>query len=203
MRHRRLPLAALLLGSLVLAPAVSAGGWALVTVTGAPVEPAAGSEAVFELSVRQHGEMPVSWPDLSVVAIEQTSREEIRAEAVATGPAGVYTATLVFPQAGSWRLSFESLDLLMDGAMLLDVAPSPVVVAAPPAAAEAVPGAVVPETTGGASTASGSDLLGAIAIGLLLGTLLLVVGLARHEQRVQGGALTSLAHGPKRGSARR
>ena len=42
--------------------------------------------------------------------------------AIASGPEGSYSATITFPTAGQWTLSFESPDLVMEGSVALRVA---------------------------------------------------------------------------------
>jgi len=116
-----LPLAAL--ASLALASVAVAGGWAQVTVTDVPTDPPAGGGTPIELRVLQHGVTPVSWPTLTVVATDATSDAVVRTEAEATGPEGSYVATIVFPSAGEWTLTFESAELEMAGSVAISVAP--------------------------------------------------------------------------------
>ena len=133
-----LPLAAL--AALALASTALAGGWAQVTVPNLPTDPPAGGETVIDLTVLQHGVTAVSWPRLTVVATDAISGAAIAAQAKASGPDGHYTATLTFPSAGEWTLSFMSPDLVMDGTATLSVAEA--IVVAPPAAA--TPAAAAP-----------------------------------------------------------
>lgn len=124
MRHRSTALPLVTLAVLALAPAVLAGGWAQVTVTNLPADPPAGEPTTIELDVLQHGATPVSWPGLTVVATDPTSGTVIRTVAEATGPVGSYVATLVFPNAGDWALTFESTDLIMEGSVEIRIAPA-------------------------------------------------------------------------------
>ena len=132
MRHRSIAIPLAALASLVLAAVAVAGGWAQVTGTNVPVDPQAGESSTIELRVLQHGQTPVSWPGLTVVTTDATSGAVVRAEARAVGPEGSYVATIVFPSAGEWMLTFESTELIMQGAVALHVAPP---VAAAPAGA--------------------------------------------------------------------
>lgn len=132
MRHGSIAIPLAALASIVLAAVAVAGGWAQVTGTNVPVDPQAGEESTIELRVLQHGQTPVSWPGLTVVATDATSGAVVRAEAKAVGPAGSYVATIVFPSAGSWTLTFESAELIMEGSVAMHVAPP---VAAVPAGA--------------------------------------------------------------------
>ena len=133
MLHRLIALPLAVLASLVLATAAGAGGWAQVTVTNAPTDPPAGGGTPIELSVLQHGVTPVSWPTLTVVATDATSGTVVRADAKAEGAEGTYVASIVFPTAGNWNLTFESAELDMSGSAAVSVAPPGV--AAQPAAA--------------------------------------------------------------------
>ena len=136
MLHRLTALPLAVLASLALASAAFAGGWAQVTVMDAPTDPPAGGGTPIELSVLQHGVTPVSWPTLTVVATDATSGTVVRAEAEAKGAEGSYIATVVFPSAGEWTLTFESAELDMSGSAAVSVAP-PMVAAQPVAAATA------------------------------------------------------------------
>jgi hypothetical protein len=158
----------------VLAGAVVAGGWAQVTITDPPVDPPVGTGTTIGMQVMQHGVTPVSWPTLTVIATDKISGGSFRTEAKPEGPEGHYVATLVFPSAGAWALTFDSQDLAMDGFVNLEVGPAVAPVA--PAAGEAATG----QTSSGTATATtpvepavfvGIGLLAALAI------VLLVVGL--------------------------
>jgi hypothetical protein len=134
MRHRFIALPLAVLASLALASVALAGGWAQVTVKEAPIDPPAGGETTINLNVLQHGVTPVSWPTLNVVATDATSGAVVRAEAQAQGPVGSYVATIVFPRAGDWTLTFDSAELEMEGSVAMSVA-APAVAAAGLAAA--------------------------------------------------------------------
>ncbi len=124
MRHRfiALPLAAL--AGLAFASVALAGGWAQVTVTDFPSDPPAGEETTIGLSVLQHGETPISWSNLTVIATDEVSGTVIRTEAEAMGPEGSYVATIVFPSSGEWILTFDAADLVMEGSSVINVAPA-------------------------------------------------------------------------------
>lgn len=138
MRHRPIAAAAALIAMLTLlvaATAAVAGGWAQVTAKNVPVDPPAGEETTISLSMLQHGQTPVSWPRLTVVATEKTSGATVSAQATATGPEGSYVVKLTFPSEGQWTLSFLSQDLVMEGSATVSVA----AVAAAPAAGSQAP----------------------------------------------------------------
>lgn len=133
-----IPLA--IVAALVMAAAALAGGWATVAMTDPPTEPTAGGETAIDLTVLQHGETAVSWPRITVVATDAATGATVRAEAQATpGAMGRYTATLTFPTDGSWTLTYESPDLIMDGTATLAVAAPAAAAPAAPAAADLVP----------------------------------------------------------------
>jgi len=136
MGHRFIALPLATLVTLALASVALAGGWAQVTVKDAPIDPPAGGETTINLDVLQHGVTPVSWPHLTVVATDSTSGAVVRTEAQAKGPEGSYVATIVFPRAGEWTLTFDSAELEIAGSVAVDVAP-PVVTAQAAVAAPA------------------------------------------------------------------
>jgi hypothetical protein len=142
MRHRStaIPAAALTaLAALLLATtAAFAGNWAQVTAKDVPVDPPAGEEATISLSLLQHGQTPVSWPRLTVIATEKTTGKVVSVQATASGAAGSYVAKITFPTEGQWTLSFTSQDLIMEGSATVSVAP-PVVAPAAPASGSQAP----------------------------------------------------------------
>lgn len=129
MRHRSICLPLAVLASLVLASVAVAGGWAQVTAKNVPADPPAGEATTIELGVSQHGVTPVSWPDLTVIATNETTGDTLRVKATAEGPAGSYVATITFPSSGEWMLTFDSTSLEMEGWAAMQVAPA--VAAAP------------------------------------------------------------------------
>ena len=165
MRNRliALPLAALAL--LALTTAVLAGGWAQVTVQDPPVDPPVGGETTINLEVLQHGVTAVSWPALTVVATNTDSGDVMRTKAEAEGPEGNYVATLSFPSAGEWTLTYESPELVMEGSLAMNVAPA-VVAAAPATATSATTSGAGPDLMPLALVLLGAVL--AVAIGGLL-----------------------------------
>lgn len=122
MRHRTIAPPLAVLASLVLASVAAAGGWAQVTAKNVPVDPPAGEPTTIELGVSQHGVTPVSWPEITVVATNETSGDVVRVDAEAKGPVGSYVATIVFPTEGEWLLTFESTGLEMEGWTAVQVA---------------------------------------------------------------------------------
>jgi hypothetical protein len=139
MRHRSIALPLAALAMFLFASAAAAGGWAQVSAPNPPVDPPVGEETTIQLHVLQHGITPVSWPALTVVATDSASGVVVRAKATASGAVGSYVATLVFPSAGNWTLTFSSPNLVMEGSASLQVAPAVVPAPAGPGTAEQQP----------------------------------------------------------------
>jgi hypothetical protein len=171
-RRARLLLRAVLLGaSLAWAATVTAGAMAVVTLTDVPADPPAGEDVALGFTVMQHGETPVSWPTITVLATESSTGDVVRAPSKPEGPTGSYVATIVFPTEGRWTLTFESTDLYMEGSASIRVAPPLTAPVAPiaPAATESAPA---------------GDLGPAIVV-LGLSVILLVAGLSLRGRRVR------------------
>ena len=124
MLRRHLPIIpAALFAVLLVTGTALAGGWATVSINQPPTDVTVGVETNIEMTVLQHGQTPVSWPRITVVATNEGAGTVVRFEAHPVANAtGLYEATLVFPSDGSWNLSYESPDLVMDGSATLDVA---------------------------------------------------------------------------------
>jgi hypothetical protein len=137
--RRLLAIPLVLIASLAFTTAVLAGGWAQVTMTDPPIDPAAGGGTTIGFQVLQHGQTAVSWPRITVVATNTTTGAAVTAAARAEGPTGHYVATLVFPSEGSWTLTYLSQDLQMEGSSSLAVAPAAPVAAAPGTAVDPLP----------------------------------------------------------------
>lgn len=136
MRRRSIAILILILGTFALVPSAMAGGWASVAITDPPAQPPAGTETILTLEVRQHGVTPVSWPGITVVATDDTGAV-LRTAARAEGPVGRYVAPVTFPTSGSWQLTFESRDLIMEGSARIDVGPAVAVAPVAPVTPEA------------------------------------------------------------------
>jgi hypothetical protein len=118
---------AALIALLALTAAAFAGGWASVAMADPPGDITPGQETSVELTVLQHGATPVDWPRITVVATNAESGAIVRAQAEAVkGALGKYQATLVFPGAGDWAVTYDSPDLVMDGSASLAVTALPV-----------------------------------------------------------------------------
>ncbi len=168
MRHRSIAAVLAALASLAIASTAIAGGWAQVTAQNPPVDPPVGQETTINLEVLQHGETPVSWPDLSVIATNKATGDTVRVKAQAQGPAGSYVATITFPSAGAWTLTFDSTDLMMEGWVPLQIAAG---VGAAPAGAGTQNGAPAGQAGSGTDVSMLLVLLFALAVGFAVAGL--------------------------------
>ncbi len=121
MRRRLLAFPLALLGTVALATTVAAGGWAQVTITDQPTDPAAVGGTTIGFQVLQHGVTAVSWPRITVIATNPATGAVVQSAAQAQGPTGHYVATVIFPAEGSWTITFNSRDLVMEGAATMAV----------------------------------------------------------------------------------
>lgn len=168
-RLRALTLA--LLASLTLCPAVLAGGWATVSLYSPPPDPGAGDPVAISLTVLQHGVTPIHWIALTVVATNATTGEAVMADALPAGPLGHYVATLTFPHAGEWSISYQSADLIMEGSASLSVT-----------AAVAVGTAAEASSAAGVGSSAPTVLIG-LLLALLVGGLTALVARERRASR--------------------
>ena len=91
-----------------IAPAAAGGGWATVGFAPLPDGTDAGSTWRPTIYVKQHGVTPLAGLQ-PVVSIQRDDPGALeRFTAVETADAGVYTADVVFPTAGDWRVTIES-----------------------------------------------------------------------------------------------
>jgi len=90
--------------ALAFASEASAGCFATLGMN-LPNDVGAGDTWTAKLEVRQHGQrlIPDAQPTVSIVNDETGERH--RFDATSTGRAGFYTAKVVFPSNGTWRLS--------------------------------------------------------------------------------------------------
>ena len=90
-------------GLLALPAGAFAGGWATVGLSSTPDGLAAGTPWNVELEVLQHGRTPLEniHPTVSITAGDDETPRTFAAKPT-TRP-GVYSATVTFPRAGTWR----------------------------------------------------------------------------------------------------
>jgi hypothetical protein len=100
--------AALALAALLTAPAAGlAGGFATVGLSSLPEDVRPGEAWVVDLTVLQHGRTPLEGVEPAIVVEPVGRGTEIRFRARPTEEPGVYTARVVFPDAGEWRYSAD------------------------------------------------------------------------------------------------
>src|SRR5262245_6529786 len=190
MRHRLIALPLAAFASLAIASVAVAGGWAEVSGTTIPTDPPAGQGTTIELRMLQHGVTPVSWPRLSVIATSD-SGETFQTTAQPKGPEGTYVATINFPSEGEWTLSFESKDLIMEGAVTMNVA-APIAVAPPAAPAQPVVQPVTQPVVEPAPAATQTFDLMPLALLLVAGAVLIALAAAIARNR-SGSADTQVS----------
>lgn len=176
MRSRFIALLLVALAGLALGSVALAGGWAQVSIQGGPIDPIAGEEIPIDLEVLQHGATAVSWPSLTVIATDASSGVVVRSEAEPRGPEGSYLATIVFPTAGEWTLTFDSTDLEMDGSLAINVGPAAIAGQSSAAAAAVAPA---------------SDVLPFMVVLLLAGVALATAGLVVRSRAAGAGRRVS------------
>jgi hypothetical protein len=90
-------------GLLALPGAALAGGWAVVQLSSTPDGLAEGTPWNVDISVLQHGFRPLDdvHPTVTIVSADGSARRTFTTRS--TGRAGVYRASVTFPQTGRWR----------------------------------------------------------------------------------------------------
>jgi hypothetical protein len=127
----RRPLRTGLLGGTLLALAIAlpaaAGGWAAV-VDDEALPPDDGGTTLIRFTLLQHGETPVDWGTLSVVAVhEETGRRVAGTASRETATPGGWVAAFRLPEAGSWvvEIGHEDLEITASGPIRISAAPIP------------------------------------------------------------------------------
>jgi hypothetical protein len=106
MRTRALLVA--IAAALAIVPVASSGGWATVGFAPLPDGTDAGSTWRPEIFVKQHGVTPLTGLTPVVTVHRDDTGAVQRFTAVETTEPGVYTADVVFPTEGDWRVTIES-----------------------------------------------------------------------------------------------
>ena len=123
----RIALGIALLLSLVVTIPAFAGGWAVITLDELPTDVVAGEPLTIGFTVLQHGITPMDGL-APIVTVTQLKGEQLAFRAESDDKPGHYTATLTFPQEGSWEWSIQAFS--MDQRMpALNVAATAAVVA--------------------------------------------------------------------------
>jgi hypothetical protein len=106
MRTRALLVA--IAATLAIAPTAAGGGWATVGFAPLPDGTDAGSTWSPTIFVKQHGVTPLAGLQPVVSVHRHDTGALQRFTAVETSEPGVYTADVVFPTEGAWRVTIES-----------------------------------------------------------------------------------------------
>jgi hypothetical protein len=105
---RQLIALTVLVTALAAAGSASAGGWATVGVEPYPSGVAPGDTWRTEITVLQHGQTPLDGLSPVLTITDQGSGDSRHFTATPTGKSGVYEASVVFPEAGDWRVAVET-----------------------------------------------------------------------------------------------
>lgn len=104
---RKLIVLSALVAALASAATVGAGGWATVGIDPLPDGVEAGGTWNTEITIRQHGRTPLDGLSPAVTIFEDGGATDVFS-ATPTGEPGVYAASVVFPEAGSWNVVVDS-----------------------------------------------------------------------------------------------
>jgi YtkA-like len=106
---RYLIVVAAVAAALISSSAASAGGWATVGLD-PPFPPGTGPGEPWDtnMTILQHGQTPLTGLSPTItITLEESGRTETFA-ATETDEPGVYAASVVFPEAGPWRIVADS-----------------------------------------------------------------------------------------------
>jgi hypothetical protein len=106
MRH--LIVVATVAAALIAASAASAGGWATVGLDPLPDGVASGDTWNTNMTIKQHGVTPLTGLSPTITITLEDSGLTKQFFATETDAAGVYAASVVFPEAGQWRVVADS-----------------------------------------------------------------------------------------------
>jgi hypothetical protein len=105
---RALLVLAAAVGALALPLAAAAGGWATVGFEPLPDGMSAGGTWKPTIFVKQHGVTPLAGLQPLVVIEDAETGETMRFSATEASETGAYSAAVVFPAAGDWRITIHS-----------------------------------------------------------------------------------------------
>jgi hypothetical protein len=100
---KRLMLLGAATAALAVPASATAGGWATVSLDSLPDGVAPAQPWVVELTILQHGVTPLEGVNPRVTVIGHGGRSREAFAARPTGEAGVYRASVTFPEPGTWR----------------------------------------------------------------------------------------------------
>jgi hypothetical protein len=106
MRH--LIVLATIATALVASAVASAGGWATVGLDPLPTGVGPGEPWNTNMTILQHGRTPLTGLSPTITITLDGTGESRLFVASETGQPGVYEASVVFPEAGSWRIVADS-----------------------------------------------------------------------------------------------
>jgi YtkA-like len=129
MRH--LIVLATIVAALAATATASAGGWATVGMYPLPTGVGPGDDWDTKLTILQHGnpETPLSGLSPTITITHDETGQTETFSATETDEAGVYAASVVFPEAGPWRVVADSTfgdSRLTYGPVTIDPNPAPV-----------------------------------------------------------------------------
>jgi YtkA-like len=94
--------------ALATAGTAGAGGWATVGFDPLPDGTSAGGTWTPQITVLQHGQTPLGGLSPTVTIADDDSGATQSFTAAKTDELGVYTADVVFPTEGNWRVTIDS-----------------------------------------------------------------------------------------------
>lgn len=97
--------------TLFIIAAVSAGGWAVITLDELPEQLVAGEPLTVGFMVRQHGRSPMGGLTPKITARNLDTGDSIIVEAAPVGEIGHYSATFALPEAGRWQWSISAFTM--------------------------------------------------------------------------------------------
>lgn len=96
----------------MVAPLVSAGGWAVISLENLPEGVQPGQPFTVRFTVLQHGISPMTDIEPTIQAFHAASGTQLSFEAQPTAKAGVYEASLTLPEAGDWEWSIAAFTVV-------------------------------------------------------------------------------------------
>ena len=126
-----------------------AGGWAEVVMTDASQDPpVAGETGEIQFTLLQHGVTAVDFGDVALTAVNTETGEELTVPATSLG-SGRWSASVTFPDAGSWQIGVRHNELETSGPTTLTVGPDAQLAWLPPTLTIGIFSAVVLAVIGG------------------------------------------------------
>lgn len=105
---RNLIVLATVVAALAAAAGASAGGWATVGLDPLPTGVGPGETWSPKLTILQHGRTPLTGLSPTITITLDETGESRQFAASETKEPGVYEASVVFPEAGAWRIVADS-----------------------------------------------------------------------------------------------